>query len=440
MKPIFKPVPRPARTVVTHQNDIDKVYLTLKVEYSKEKKRSLPKRVYIGKLNDEGMLVPNQNYFTYFGEESLLMDPPERCDCISIGPNFVFSRIAHREQLDEMLSAVFGDDADKILDIASYMVMSESNKMQYFDHYGYDHALFAQDVFSDSTISALFQDLKIKDIDTFLLAWVKSHIRDTIYIAYDSTNMNCEAGNIELVEYGHAKDREDLPQVNLSLAYDQANQKPLFYEIYPGSIIDITECRKMVERANRYGCKDVGFILDRGYFSKQNVRFFEDNGYDYIVMAKGDASFIQDVIKESGAKVKNGYSGYLEDHEIYGISVEKDLFDTGRKEYVHLYYDGIRAENEKIEINKRFNRIEKSLKEKIEGKLNRKEDVKEYEKYYGLQFDDYGFLKGYRRKEKAVRELIDKAGYFAIITSKEMDAGTALGTYRDRDASDDITQ
>ena len=439
MKTTFKPVPRPSRTVLSRQNDIDKVYLTLKVEYSKEKKRSVPKRVYIGKLNDDGMLVPNRNYFDYFGEESLLIDPPERCDCISVGPYLAFSKIAQKEQLDVMLSAVFDDDnANKILDIASYMVVSESNKMQYFEHYGYDHALFSSDVFSDSTISNILQNLKIKDIDTFLLAWVNSHIQDTIYIAYDSTNMNCEAGNIELVEYGHAKDCNDLPIVNLSLAYDQTNQKPLFYEIYPGSLVDNTECRKMVERADRYGCKSVGFILDRGYFSKQNIRYFEGYGYDYIVMAKGNASFIQRVIDESGAQVKNGYSGYLEGYEIYGVSVEKDLFGTGKKEYVHLYYDGVRAENEKIEINKRFNRMENNLKERVKKKLNRKEDVIEYEKYYQLKFDDNGYFKSYKRKDRVIRQLVDKAGYFVIITSKKMNAREALEIYRDRDAIEKV--
>ena len=93
------------------------------------------------------------------------------------------------------------------------------------------------------------------------------HVEKQIYIAYDSTNMNSAAGNLELAEYGHAKDRDELPQVNLSIGYNQTDQVPLFYELFPGSIIDNTECEKMVERARQYGCREIGFILDRGYFS-----------------------------------------------------------------------------------------------------------------------------------------------------------------------------
>lgn len=73
---------------------------------------------------------------------------------------------------------------------------------------------------------------------------VKMHADKDIYISYDSTNMNCVAGNLELAEYGHAKDNPDLPQVNMSLGYNQTGNKPLFYSLYPGSIIDNTECEK----------------------------------------------------------------------------------------------------------------------------------------------------------------------------------------------------
>lgn len=43
----------------------------------------------------------------------------------------------------------------------------------------------------------------------------------------------------------------------------------------------------------------------------------------------------------------------------------------------------------------------------------------------------------YQRKEE-IRKIIDKAGYFVIVTSKEMSAEEALETYRDRDAVEKI--
>lgn len=434
----YKPVELPPRTVTVKSKSATYVYLTQKVEYSSELKCSRPKRIAIGKLNEDGLLVPNQNYFELYGQNIELEMSPERNDYISIGPEIVVDAIAKKTQLYEILESVFSGRANKILDIATYMVMSENNTMQYFEDYGYCHSLFNKDNFSDSTIGKLLEELKIKDMDLFIRAWVKVHTKKDIYISYDSTNMNCVAGNLELVEYGHAKDNEELPQVNVSLGYNQTDNVPLFYSVYPGSIIDNTECTKMIERANHYGCSDIGFILDRGYFSIKNIRYFEDHEYDYVLMTKGNAAFVKEAVLECGALLKNGYSNYIDEHELYGMTIEKDLFKTGKKEYIHVYYNGLQAEREKIQINGRYKKMDDVLDEKIEKKLQRKEDVKQYEPYYKVKFDDNGYMVSYARRENKIREMINQAGYFVIVTSKEMSATEALDTYRDRDAVEKI--
>lgn len=432
----YDPVPVPDRTVKVNTKSGTYIYLTKEVKYHSDLKASRPERIAIGKLNDDGLLIPNRNYFEYFGEE--LLPPGERADYISVGPRMVVEKISEKLELKRILEDVFEEDTNKILDIATYMVFSENNVMHYFEDYGYGHLLFSDNVFTDTAAGNLMKNMKLKDIDLFIRSWVKVHVNKKIYVAYDSTNMNSTAGNIELVEYGHAKDNEELPQVNVSLGYNRTDGVPLFYELYPGSVIDNSECRKMVERAEGYGCKDIGFILDRGYFSKENIRYFEKNGYDYVLMTKGNALFVQKIIEEVGAKLKNGYSGYIKGHEIYGVTVETDLFSTGKKQYVHVYYNGLEAEKEKILINNRFLRIDSELEEKKESRIKRKEDMSGYEKYYRLKYDDNGYFLNYQRNEKEIRKLIERAGYFAIITSEEMSAEEALDVYRDRDAIEKI--
>lgn len=430
----YKPVDLPDRTVKVRTKSGTYVYLTQSVEYSSKLKCSRPKRIAIGKLNEEGMLIPNQNYFDLYGKPVELDVPGGRADSISCGPFVVVDSIARKTQLMDVLESVFPEQWEKILDLATYMMMTENNVMQYFEDYGCHHALFNESNFTDSTIGRLFDNMNIKDMDLFIRAWVKMHADKDIYISYDSTNMNCVAGNLELAEYGHAKDNPDLPQVNMSLGYNQTGNKPLFYSLYPGSIIDNTECEKMVERAKYYECENMGFILDRGYFSIKNIRYFERNGYDYILMTKGNAGFVQEAVEECQAILRNGYTNYIEEHELYGMTLEKDLFGTGKTEYVHVYYDGIQAEKEKIIINGRYKKMDEIMEEKVQRKTQRKEDVKAYEGYYKVRFDDNGYLLAYQRKEKKIKEMVNKVGYFVIVTSKKMDAAEALSIYRDRDA------
>lgn len=434
----YKPVIRPERTVIVRNKDKEYVYLTQKVQYSPELKRSTPKRILIGKLDEKGMLVPNKNYLDIFGESIELELQTDRCDYVSIGPHLVVSKIVDKLSIYRLLDTIFPEKADKILDIATYMIMSENNVMNYFEDYGYGHSLFNGKNFTDSTIGRVLNSLSVTQIDLFIKSWVAMQKKDNIYIAYDSSNMNTVAGSLTLAEYGHAKDNPDLPQINLSIGYNQTDDVPLFYELYPGSIIDNTECQKMVDRARMYGCENVGFILDRGYFSVGNIRYFEKNSYDYILMTKGNTKFIRDAIEECIAVLRGGYKHFLGEYELYGKTIEKSLFNTDKKQYIHIYYDGIEAEKEKILINQRFEKMDQQIAEKKNKKIKRQEDVEMFSKYYNLRFDENGYFLNYTRKDDEIKAMIDRAGFFTIITSKEMNVREALEIYRNRDAVEKV--
>ena len=106
--------------------------------------------------------------------------------------------------------------------------------------------------------------------------------------------------------------------------------------------------------------------------------------------------------------------------------------------YIHIYYDGIAAEREKIIINQRFHKLDQQLEEKKNQIIKRQEDVAGYKKYYRLKFDENGYFQSYKRKDKEIKELINRAGFFAIITSRKMSASQALEIYRDRDAIEKV--
>ena len=47
-----------------------------------------------------------------------------------------------------------------------------------------------------------------------------------------------------------------------------------------------------------FGYKKIGFILDRGYFSKANIQFMDSCDYDFVMMVKGRASFVHGLAME----------------------------------------------------------------------------------------------------------------------------------------------
>ena len=60
-------------------------------------------------------------------------------------------------------------------------------------------------IYSDSTVSRFLSSIERDQITGFLDDWnARQDHRQRIYISYDSTNKNSQAGDLDLVEFGHA--------------------------------------------------------------------------------------------------------------------------------------------------------------------------------------------------------------------------------------------
>jgi transposase len=76
---------------------------------------------------------------------------------------------------------------------------------------------------------------------------------------------------MEFLEYGYFRSDLDLPQVNVSLVESAASGIPVFYDIYLGSVVDITTVRNTVDILRSAGPNDVTFIMDPRMFSSSNI-------------------------------------------------------------------------------------------------------------------------------------------------------------------------
>ena len=105
------------------------------------------------------------------------------------------------------------------------------NAGQYYPDFAYDHPLFSKNmhIYSDSKVCRLFKNVTSEQMNGFLDDWNKSkNHKDRIYISYDSTNKNCQAGDIDLLEYGKAKVDTGSAIFNLALAFDKNNRVPFY--------------------------------------------------------------------------------------------------------------------------------------------------------------------------------------------------------------------
>ena len=417
--------------------------------YKPDKKYNIPKRTTIGKKckDDPSMMYPNPNFLTYFPDAELPEDEgiTERSSCLRIGTFMVLEKLMMERMLDKIVSGIYNDDRGTglFLDLAAYYLTTENNVGQYYPDYAYNHPLFTPEykIYSDSTVSEFIGQISVDDSVEFQNEWnaIKKN-KEKIYISYDSTNKNCQAGDIELVEFGHAKEDKGLPIFNYSIAYDCNNREPLFYEDYPGSIVDVSQLQCMLDKAKAYGYKNTGFILDRGYFSRENIRYMDKCGYDFVIMVKGMKALVNDAVKEVKGTFEENRQYAIRKFGVNGTTVKRFVFPSDEKErYLHVYYSYHKAAAEKERLEQRIDKLAVYFK-KFEGRPVVLD--KSYEKYFSLEYyhegkDDQCFVCAIE-KSSVIEEELRMCGYFCIITSADMTAKEALELYKSRDASEKL--
>ena len=431
---------------ITTKKKGDAIYVNYEVgrEYYPDRQYTIPKRVIIGKLSkaDKGMMVPNQNFLTYFPEVELPEEKfnSNRSSCLKIGPYIVIQKILEEYKIPELLERQFeGRDLGLFLDLMAYSIICENNAGQYYPMYAYGHPLFTEGmrIYSDTKVSDFLCGMSGEESIGFLNDWNSTcDHREKIYISYDSTNKNSEAGNIEMVEFGEAKVDVGAPIFNYSIAYDTKNAKPLFYETYLGSIADISQLEFMLGKAKGYGYKNIGFILDRGYFSKGNIRKMDEYGYSFVIMVKGMAKLVNTLVLKNKGRFEEERKYSIRKHHVYGFTVKSKLYlDDEKDRYFHIYHSTGKEHGEKEELEETLERLGKSLRAQYGTDYQLSDAEKEY---FDTFYDSHGILTLVKEKDDVIKRALQLCGYFCIVTSDKMTAAEAIDLYYSRDASEKL--
>lgn len=412
-------------------------------EYNPDKQYAIPLRTIVGKVSpsDASLMFPNEKFQTYFPDTVIPDELPfaYRSCCLKIGSCIIIQKVLDEYRLVPMLRKRFGEDTGLMLDLVSYLIVDEENAGQYYPDYAYTHSLLTEKmtIYSDSKVSRLLKSITKDQCIGFLDDWNRNRDhKSRIYISYDSTNKNSEAGDIDIVEFGKAKDDKGLPVFNLSIAMDKTNRVPLFYEEYPGSITDVSQFTFMVDKVIEYDYKKIGFILDRGYYSKENIRYIDENGYTFIIMCKGCKALVSSLVLEKQGTFETSREAAIRAYKVYGLTATAKLYEDDTEErYFHIYYNPSRLAAEREQLEQRIEKFRQFLDKHVgkDAKFG-----KTYEEYFRLHYDRKGRFCGADERTDVIERQLKLCGYFCIITSEKMTATQALVQYKGRDISEKL--
>lgn len=402
---------RPTKGTKIHKRGTSRyVYAVLETEYHPDVKYNTDKRTCIGKMVDgsDTLMVPNEKFELYYPGlmecPETLPAPPKFSDTLKAGAFVAIHRILDESGISGILDTVYGlRMSSDIKDLVSYIVTAQSSTFQHYPQFMRSHLQLGDDIRSDSYLSKLLREGIVHDrVMETLRLWNKLHDGlSSVYVGYDSTNFNTSAGGVEFAEYGKAKDDPAIPQVNFAMAVSQTDSTPLYYDLYPGSIVDMSECDRMVGQMSDYGYRKIGFLFDRGYFTPDNVRYLDRKGYPFMMMLKGN-NLVRSLINEQADRLRDQTECFLVSQNVSGTTICRRLFDDDKDgQYFHVYYDDVRAGYERRRFLAGIAQMESELGELAGKKLRKNANLKRYDGFFNLKIGEKEAAKG---KKKGAKE------------------------------------
>ena len=433
------------KIIIKKKGDTAYVLYQYGSKYNAEKQYAVPQRAIVGKRipSDPDMMYPNDKFLMYFPDTEIAEELPfaYRSCCLKIGTCVVIRKVMEEYNLPALLKKRLGKDTGLLLDLVAYLIIDEENAGQYYPDFAFDHPLFSDKmtIYSDAKVSRLLSSITRDQSISFLDDWNrKRDHKSRIYVSYDSTNKNSQAGDISLIEFGKPKDDKGFPIFNVSIAMDKTNRVPLFYEEYPGSITDVSQFTFMVDKVAEYGYQKIGFILDRGYFSRENIQYIHRNGYSFIIMARGRKELVSSIVLSEQGSFETRRECAIRSYRVYGKTVTGRLYeDDERNRYFHIYYNSSKQAAEREHLEQRIEKLRLFL-QKHEGSQERFGDT--YRHYFHLHYDKNGIFLGANERSDVIETELKLCGYFCIITSESMTASQALIQYKGRDISEKLFQ
>jgi len=140
-----------------------------------------------------------------------------------------------------------------------------------------------------------------------------------------------------MLEYGYNRDKDGLPQVNLGLYVDKKADIPFGFDVYPGSIADVSTLKGTVKKIRDLGIEKTCLVVDRGFFSQDNVEELTASGMDFIMPATAKLQQVKELLSGSRHGIdRMEYAHKIEDRTIYARRVTLNLENVSVPAYCYF--------------------------------------------------------------------------------------------------------
>lgn len=412
--------------------------------WDKEKQQSRAKRTLNGKLDPQtGQVLPTR---TYKRKSEKASEAPVKPGPVPItkvqrsfyGASYLLDQIGKTTGVMQDLKACFPDTYKNILSIVYYLILEENNALSRFSHWQRLHIHpYGEDIPSQRS-SELFQSIDEESRMTFFKYQGKRRIEKE-YWAFDITSISSYSETLCQVKKGRNKEHDRLPQINLALLFGEESGLPFYYRKLPGNITDVKTVKQLMAEFDVMGYKKVSVILDRGFYSKDNINLLYKNHQKFIIGVKLGLNYVKEVLEEERENLQL-WSNLKTQFGAYGICrtidwdyeqerpYKGDVLKDTRRAYLHVFYNPEKAARDQVDMNDYLTSLYNDL---VEG-TKKDYRIKDYDKYFEVTTTPKRGRKITPRDE-AMRQAARNYGYFALLSNEVNNPFEALSLYRSKD-------
>ena len=339
-------------------------------------------------------------------------------------------------KLPDILKKIAGEYADILLTMAINRIIRPEAMDLVSEWYedSYISTIYSADL-SSATLSRAMTALGKMNLNhAFLNEIIKATgIKGALY--YDLTSYSSQSRNIDFLEYGYSRSDPDYPQVNVSLVESSESGIPIFYDIYPGSVNDITTVKNTIDVLRTAGLTDVTFIMDRGMFSSSSIEYLIESGMNFIMPASYTLKEVKKLALLSRKTIEKGGNMISMSGEIM-FAVKRTARIGNTDVSVWVYYDPDRDSRERTvfysSLKERMDRLSSRTVRKWEKPGDVCGDIMgPYRNFISFRYDGTFHV---RVRDNAVSQRVNRCGITIITFTGDHDAEYVLSEYRKRDA------
>ena len=411
--------------------------------WNKEKQMCIPDRKCVGKLDpDSGEIIFSKKYLESRDQKAVDSKrgpvPTTESKRSFYGATYLFDAIGEKIGVTEDLRKCFPDKYKQILSLAYYLILEDRNPLSRFPKWAATHRHPCVKNIPSQRSSELFAAISEDAKEKFFVLQGKRRIEKE-YLAYDTTSISSYSKSLSQVRYGVNKDHDPLPQINLALLFGEESRLPFYYRKLPGNIPDVKTIKNLIADIDFLKYGKVKLVMDRGFYSEENINALYQNHLKFLIAAKMSLKIVKKELNQVRDSMHSRAS-YNSKYELnYHTTMmswnyhqdrpyKKDTVQGNRRMYLHIYFNPLKAAEDKVSFNKMLDSLEREL---LSGMRN-PEHEKQYAKYYEINATP---VRGIHLtpKQAAIDEAEKNYGYFALISNSIKDPFEALEIYRSKD-------